>query len=229
MSKLPAIIPARGGSKRLPGKNIRMFCGEPLIVHSIRAALAAPSISVCYVTTDDKDIANVALQAGAKVIDRPDHLAQDNSSTADALLHALDVFDADGIDYTNGIALLQPTNPLRPVSFMEAAIQKYLATPCDSLISVSEHDRKDGTLKGDFFTANYVHGTASQDMPTRTFENGLLYLTKAETLRKYHNVAGERVLGHLTPTPFGEVDIDEELDFQIAECIYPIVKSQLGY
>lgn len=224
-----AIIPARGGSKRLPHKNTLMFCGHPLIAYSINAAIAAPSIDHCFVTTDDAQIARIAKQYGAQVIERPSQLATDTASTSDAILHAVTAIEQQGIPCQKGIAIFQPTNPLRPVSLIEQGIKMFGSRPCDSLISVSSHKLKPGTVTNGYFKAQYTHGTASQEMPPTVYENGLLYISKKETMATFGNVAGQTVLGFETPAPYGEVDIDESIDFQIGECVYQVVKADLGY
>lgn len=191
--------------------------------------MAAPSIRDCYVTTDCPEIAEVARTYGAQIIDRPAYLAQDNSTTADTLLHAIGAIEQNGIDCSNGIALLQPTSPLRPVTLIESAIKAFQNTPCDSLITVSMSKLKLGKIVDGFFVADYTHGTASQDMPPCAYENGLLYLTRHDTLKRFGNVAGDRVLAFETETPFDSVDIDNEIDFQIGESLYHLIKDRLGY
>src|SRR4051794_4871806 len=106
---LLAIIPARGGSKRLPGKNLAPFGGRPLIAWSIAAARAMPEVARVAVTTDDPAIANVAREWGAEVVDRPSHLAGDETPTLDALIHAASEMDSRGVGF-DGLLLLQPTN-----------------------------------------------------------------------------------------------------------------------
>ncbi|MCR4378327.1 MAG: acylneuraminate cytidylyltransferase family protein [Rhodospirillales bacterium] len=224
-----AIIPARGGSKRLPQKNIRLFCGTPLLAYSICAAKTAPSVDHCFVTTDAPEIAEIAEQYGADVIKRPQGLSTDSSPTASAILHALDEIARQGINTLGTLIVLQPTNPLRPVSLIEDGIKRFESCPCDSVISVNARQLKPGTVTNGYFQAQYKHGTASKDMPVTIYENGLLYVTKKETLTAYGNVSGERILALNTPTPYGDVDIDEEIDFLVGEKTYEVIKEHLGF
>ena len=109
-----AIIPARGGSKGLPGKNVKMLGDKPLIAHSIVTALACPEISRVIVTTDSRAIADVALKYGAEVpFLRPDNLASDNSRAIDAYLHCIDFLEKEENDIVEQIIVLLPTAPLR--------------------------------------------------------------------------------------------------------------------
>ena len=121
--KTIAIIPARGGSKRLPNKNILLLDGIPLIAHSIMYAQKNINIiDAIFVSTDDEKIKEIALQFGAKVIDRPVELAGDSEPTVSALKHCLEVINDNEIE---NVILLQPTNPLRPESLVLQAFETY--------------------------------------------------------------------------------------------------------
>src|SRR5690606_28659126 len=111
--KTIAIIPARGGSKGVPGKNIRMFAGKPLIVHSIEQALAATGIDEVIVSTDDAAIADIAHQAGARIIIRPEALSGDTAPSESAIAHVLEEMEAQG-ESVDRVVFLQATSPLRP-------------------------------------------------------------------------------------------------------------------
>jgi CMP-N-acetylneuraminic acid synthetase len=222
-----AVIPARGGSKRLPGKNVALFGGRPLLWWSVAVARALKNVQ-CVVSTENAEIAAVAKQAGADVIDRPDDLAGDDSPMSQVLIHAAQYVRRQNVAF-EGVMLLQPTNPLRPVAMVERAIARFLSEPCDSLIAVSGRPLKTGTVECGRFIRNYGPDTQSRGTPPTYYENGLLYLTKATTLLDQASIYGERVLAFETERPFDEVDIDEPVDLVIGEAILNAVYDQLSY
>jgi len=125
--RILGLILARGGSKRLPGKNVKPLCGKPLVAWSVEAAVACPAVTTTVVSTDSRTIADAALAAGARVpFMRPEALAQDQSTSADAALHALDCLAAQGEEF-DAVLLLEPTSPLRgerrPAQRGEAAVR----------------------------------------------------------------------------------------------------------
>ncbi|RYZ19934.1 MAG: acylneuraminate cytidylyltransferase family protein [Sphingobacteriales bacterium] len=159
--KLIAIIPARGGSKRLPGKNLMDLGGIPLLAHSILYAQAQPQISAVYVTTNDTEIARVAMEFGAGVINRPEAISGDFEPTVSALAHALEVIgESDPV-----IVLLQPTNPLRPKMLFQECLSVFEQKQTGSLFTVSRNHHKFGTIsKERFIPYNYSPGQRSQDL-----------------------------------------------------------------
>ena len=223
-----AVIPARGGSKRLPGKNIAPFGGRPLLAWSIGLARALQPAVHCVVSTEDEAIAAVVREHGASVVVRPLALATDEASSVDVLIHAAEAVRSEGRSFA-GVMLLQPTNPLRPVDMVEQAIARFTTEPCDSLISVSRRQLKFGQIVEGRFVPNYAFGTQSRVMPPAFYENGLLYLTKTDTLLKQRSLTGERVLAFETERPFDEVDIDEPVDLVIGEAILAAVRERLAY
>lgn len=132
--KTLALIPARAGSKRVPGKNIRLLCGKPLIQYSIEHALATPGVDRVAVTTDDPKAAEIARGLGCDVINRPAHLASDKATTTDAVKHALEVYRARG-EFPQFVLLLQPTIPIREMSTLVEALKILEETGCDSVTS----------------------------------------------------------------------------------------------
>lgn len=222
-----AIIPARGGSKRLPRKNILPFAGRPLLAWSIAAAQAAPSVRNAWVSTDDDEIASVAEAHGARVIRRPAALAGDDSPTLDVIVHALKSIRAEGITPT-AVMTLQPTNPLRPVAMIEDAVARFASSPCDSLVSVSLRPLKTGRIVAGYYEPAYAFGQPSRLTAPIAFENGLLYVTHVTTLDR-GSLSGKRILAFETARPFDEVDIDEPADIMLGECILAAVKDRLGY
>ena len=222
-----AIIPARGGSKRLPRKNILPFGGRPLLAWSIAAAQAAPSLGTAWVSTDDDEIASIAEACGARVIRRPAEISGDETPTVDVVVHALQAIRAEGIAPT-AVMTMQPTNPLRPIAMIENAIARFALVPCDSLISVSFYPLKTGRIVEGYYEPSYVFGQQSRLMEPIAFENGLLYLTHVATLDR-GSLSGRRIVPFETARPFDEVDIDEASDIMLGECILAAVRNQLSY
>ncbi len=223
-----AVIPARGGSKRLPRKNVMDFAGRPLLAWSVALAKQCRKVMGCVVSTEDAEVADVARAAGAQVIDRPRDLAEDDSSIIEVIAHAAEQVKREGRAF-EGVMLLQPTNPLRPVDMVEDAIERFLSEPCDALMAVSRRPLKLGKVIDGCFVPDYLFGKQSRHMGPAYYENGLLYLTKTNILIGRRSLTGDRVLAFEAPRPFDEVDIDDPVDHKIGEAIYAAVGPQLGY
>jgi len=216
------IIPARGGSKRLPSKNLLHLGGVPLIVHSIRYAKANKNlIDRIYVTTDDPQLRMIALTEEIEVIDRPLELSGDNSSTVSALKHVLENIDEE----VENVILLQPTNPLRPENLLIEAFHKFKFGKYDSLMTVTRSYQKLGKIqKGRFFPLNYNMGQRTQDLEPLYFENGLLYITKASFIMD-EKISGENNFSFIVDHAYADVDIDFRVDFNYAEFLLAGVKK----
>jgi CMP-N-acetylneuraminic acid synthetase len=214
------IIPARGGSKRLPNKNFLLLGGIPLLAHSILFAQRNPFIiDEIYVTTDNAAIKRLALEYGAKVIDRPDSLSGDFEPTISCVQHALNSIP----DVVESVVLLQPTNPLRPENLLQEAFERYQRSDADSLFTVSLNHQKLGKIENNCFEPyNYTIGQRSQDLEPLYFENGLLYITKANLIRE-GKIVSENSIPYEVNHIFATVDIDTQDDFDYAE--YLINKS----
>ena len=215
MSKTIAIIPARGGSKRLPNKNILSLNGIPLIAHSILYAIANNKIiDEVYVSTNDEKIKKIAIQFGAKVIDRPENISGDFEPTVSALRHVLESVSDNEIE---NIILLQPTNPLRPENLLNNAFAKYQELNCKSLFTVSQNHHKLGKIENNTFKPfNYEIGQRSQDLEPLYFENGLLYISKSKLILQ-DKIISEDAFPMLVNHIFANVDIDTQDDFDYAE------------
>lgn len=211
--KTIAIIPARGGSKRLKDKNIKVLNGLPLLVHSIRYAQQFPDlIDGIFVSTNDKGIKQVALDYGAQVIDRPEALSGDHATTISALQHALDNVP----ETVQHVVLLQPTNPLRPDTLLPEALHLYFEGKYQSLFTVSRNHQKLGKIiDNQFVPYNYELGQRSQDLEPLYFENGLLYVLQSDLIRQ-GKIIGEHSFPFVVNNPFSEVDIDTQADFDYA-------------
>ena len=206
------IIPARAGSQRLPGKNMRQLGDKPLVGHSIAYALENGFKDV-VITTNDAAILEFANQNSIHVIKRPDSLAGNEEPVVTALQHAVDQLQKK----YEAVILLQPTNPLRPEGLLKEAIAVFEREDCDSLMTVSRNEHKLGTISNhQFIPYNYEMGQRSQDLKPLFFENGLLYIFKTALLNQ-GKLLGEKNYPLIVDHPFAEIDIDTEADFKKAE------------
>ena len=211
--KTIAIIPARGGSKRLPGKNIKLLGGIPLLAHSILYAKRHDFINEVYVSTDDEAIKQVALQYDALIIDRPQQISGDLEPTVSALKHVLE--NIEGV--VENVILLQATNPLRPQNLLKEAFTIFQEKQVDSLFTVSRSHHKLGKIVNNaFIPYNYEVGQRSQDLEPLYYENGLLYITKASVILNNEIITKDAFPLEVNH-PFANVDIDTQEDFDYAE------------
>lgn len=215
------VIPARGGSKRLPRKNVLLFKNKPLIAHTILYALdEIPNVPI-YVSTDNEEIASISKTYHAEVICRPTKLANDISTTAAAVKHAAQYLINKCVDY-DYIILLQATNPLRPKNMLKEAIAIIDTQQCDSLATYSYCNRKLLRINaGKLEPVNYYFGQRSQDMEKYLYENGLLYIISREQALN-EKVQDRNTYPLIVNHPYGEVDIDTEEDFKIADLYYDL-------
>lgn len=213
-----AFIPARGGSKRLPGKNTRSFAGRPLIAYSIAFARYC-GINHVIVSTDSTEIADVANACGSEVLMRPAALSSDTATTAAAAQHCMQYCTGQGIE-ADVFVTLQPTNPLRPADLFDIAMKLYNEKPCDCVMSVTRNKHKLGQLEDGYFKAqSYEPGMRSQDLKPLFYENGLIYLSRPELVLN-GELFGSRIQTVETQELYAMADIDEEFDFELAEHLY---------
>ena len=192
MTETIAIIPARGGSKGIPGKNIKSLGGKPLIAHSILDALEAQQVDRIYVTTDDPEIAQVSTDYGASIIHRPAELANDTASSESALIHALTEIENSGI-HPELIVFLQCTSPLRTGLDIDRAIEQMRAENADSLLSVSpSHRFLWHKVDNEAQSINYDYRDR-QDLNPQYMENGSIYIFRTWVLKELNNRLGGRI------------------------------------
>jgi len=198
--KILAIIPARGGSKGVSGKNIKLLNGKPLLAYTSEIALQSKQLAEVVVSTEDEQIITVAKSLGVKVpFIRPMALAQDNTPTIDAIIHALRWYEKQNV-FFDAVCLLQVTSPFRTVDFLDKAIEKFMASGCDSLVSVQKvpHEynphwtfevNAEGNLK--IATGESEIISRRQELPPAYHRDGSLYITKTEVLLKEHSLYGK--------------------------------------
>lgn len=223
--RILALIPARGGSKRLPGKNIRILGGKPLVVWSIDAAKDIQDICDILVSTDDLTIATVCSEAGTLVPWlRPAELSTDTASSIDVALHALDWYE-DTYGQVDGLMLLQPTSPFRRAATIKQAIACFSDNNFRPVIGVSAalshpywcYRIEDNTLLP-FLNIESSLPTRSQDLPPTVALNGAMYLAEPEYLREKNAFIGAEACPLFISDPAESLDIDTAHDFFLAEC-----------
>jgi len=210
-----AVIPARGGSKRIYKKNIRPLLGKPLIAYSIEQAIEAKYVDKVYVSTEDAEIAAIASKAGAGVINRPAKLASDISSTEDVIFDALRQLRLQNIE-PEYIVLLQPTSPLRYPSDIDGAITRILNEGSDSLLSVCKNNRFFWSKEAKSLNYDYKHRPRSQDKEWEFIENGSIYITKVEAFMKKKNRLAGKISFYEQPNEC-VFEIDDEFDWKLLE------------
>ena len=219
-----AIIPARGGSKGLPGKNIKPLHGVPLICHSIQAALKAKSISRVIVSTDDDEIANIARVCGAEVpFMRPLELAADKSMVMDAYFYTIDRLANESNEVIESFVALLPTVPLRLPKDIDNTVSVFVSNRADSVISVTEavvpvqwyrKISNNGVLSDYLPEFNAVINR--QELEQMYIPNGAVYVFRTERLRETRQYYMNKTYPYIMPRG-RSADIDEQLDFEWAE------------
>jgi CMP-N,N'-diacetyllegionaminic acid synthase len=234
--RMIAIIPARGGSKGIPGKNIAMLGGRPLIAWTILAAKAAPGFDRVIVSTDDEEIAAVARDFGAEVpFLRPAEFAGDAAPALGVIKHALSLVKAqDGQPY-DAAAYLQPTSPFRTTAQIDAAVSLFALHGPDTLVSVTRtpHNMVPGSLMRRLPAADglWLESPAGQTMRRQDKEvlfarNGpAILIVSARDILQHDRLYGEGVIG-FEMDRLTSLDIDESLDLKMANCLLPLVASR---
>jgi CMP-N-acetylneuraminic acid synthetase len=223
-----ALIPARGGSKRVPRKNLKPFAGRPLLYYSIVLAQAVKAIDRCLVSTEDGEIAEVAEAFGAEVLKRPVELSDDYATTASVVRHALEELVRRG-EEPEALVLLQPNCPLRTVSMVQEALGLFAGADVDSVMTVTRNTHKLGEISDGLFRLHYRAGIRSQDMAPTYFENGLVYVVRPQQVLETGQLFGERILPLITDPLYARGDIDDALDFEVAEFLYQKYRDHLDY
>lgn len=222
--RILGIIPARGGSKGVPRKNIKLLGKMPLIEYTIHSSKESKFLTDTIVSTDDEEIAIAAEISGCKPpFVRPSELAQDASTSIEVVQHAIDFFEKQNI-FFDAVCLLQPTSPFRETDFIDAAIQKFIAKQSDSLVSVlpvpheynphwTFEETENGLLK--IATGDKTMISRRQELPKAFHRDGSIYITKTSVIKK-GTFFGESV-AYIESNPDFYVNIDTMEDWKKAE------------
>ncbi|MBN4071930.1 acylneuraminate cytidylyltransferase family protein [bacterium AH-315-F18] len=220
-ARLLGLIPARGGSKGIPRKNLAEVGGRPLLAHAIEAALGCALIHRTVVSTDDAEIAEMARTLGAEVpFTRPAELGQDDTPTLPVIQHALKFFEDLG-EHFDAVVLLQPTTPFRTPDDMVRACSLFSEQRPDAVISVLPvpdhlHPHRTFVEEGGWLTpVQKPIPTRRQDLPDAWHGDGAIYVLSRATLMEANRLLGERVLG-LPMNPDRSVNIDSPEDLERA-------------
>ena len=229
--KILAIIPARGGSKGIPGKNIKLLGGKKLLVYTSEIALQSKFLTEVMVSTEDEQIAAVAQSLGIQVpFFRPKALAQDHTPTIDVIIHALNWYGNKNIVF-DAVCLLQVTSPFRTLDFLDQAIEKFILSSCDSLVSVQKvpheynpHWTFEVNAVGNLKIATGENKIISrrQELPLAYHRDGSIYITKTKVLLEQYSLYGKSI-AFIESSPEMYVNIDTMADWEKAELI---VKNQ---
>jgi len=217
------LIPARGGSKGLPGKNIKPLSGKPLIAWTIEQALSSKYLNRVIASTDDEEIAVISKKYGAEVpFIRPKELATDEAKGNDVALHAVNWMEKMGNPY-DLVMVLQPTSPLRTSVDIDRAIELLFSIRAQAVVSVAEteyHPYWTNTLPKDGCMENFGRLEAKnknrQELPVFYRLNGAIKLAYLDYLKKQKTFLGKETFAYLM-SPERSVDIDNEMDFRFSE------------
>ncbi|PAW78505.1 MAG: hypothetical protein B9S32_06160 [Verrucomicrobia bacterium Tous-C9LFEB] len=219
--KIIAIIPARGGSKRIRGKNVMSIGGAPLVAHSIRHCLAARQVDETYVTSDDEAILKLTAEMGATPVARPLELAGDTCTSESALIHVLDWRREQGLPDPDYLVFLQATSPVRRLDDIDRAIDTLRKQGADSLFSATINKAliwasNDGQLTP--INYNFHQRRREQDMAIQYRENGSIYVLRPSVLRENNNRLGGKMTVYEMDT-LSSFQIDEPIDVEICDFI----------
>lgn len=225
-----AIIPARGGSKGLKHKNIRLLNGKPMIAYTIEAALKSKCVDRVVVSTDSEDIANISQDAGAEVpFIRPSHLSTDTAKSIDVVKHAINFYEEVEEANIKNVILLQPTSPLRNSSDIDSAMEVFEENRADSLQSVCPAATHPYLLKKIVeekllaYQENENSYTRRQDFDTLYQLNGAIYIARKDIIQQYDTLIGLNNYAYIMPKE-RSIDIDDIYDFKFAEVLLTEVK-----
>ena len=213
-----AVIPARGGSKSIPLKNIKLLAGKPLLAYTIETARRSRHLDRCVVSTDDDAIANVAAGYGAEVIRRPAEYATDQAPTEWALQHAVEMVRAMGYE-PDFVVTLEPTSPFRTAALIDRCVELAIEqADADCVMTVIETRKCYGRLvEGRFEYLFPDQPRRRQDRPPLYEESSTVYVTRTSALERDRSVLGRMRYAVVVEDPREAIDINEPVDFLIAE------------
>ena len=222
-----AIVPARGGSKGLPGKNIKELCGKPLVAWSIEAGLKSKYVDEVMVSTDDEKIAEISKKHGANVpFLRPSDLASDTATTFDAVKHTIDYYKNELKKEFDYIVLLEPTSPLREVCDIDRAIEILLESKADSIVGICKTESQNPAFLVSKDEKGLIAGYENKDMRVLRrqeikdvyFFEGTIYVSKTDVLLDKKTFYHDNTIGYEVPK-YKSLEIDDIDDFVMVEAI----------
>lgn len=225
MLNILGVITARGGSKGIPGKNIKLLGGKPLIVYTIEVAKKSKLINHLIVSTDDEAVAKICKEYGVEVpFLRPKELALDDTPHLLVMQHAINFHEKTHNLVIDHVVILQPTSPFRTVVELDGTIQKLIDTKADSAVSLievknNEHPIKVKKIEGDKVLPYYIEekeGTRRQDLPVAYRRDGAVYCMRRDLIMKENRLYGENIVGFVTDGK-RSIDIDYPIDWVQAE------------
>lgn len=224
--KILALITARGGSTRLPGKNIRSLAGKPLLTWTVDGLRASGVGCPVLLSTDDQAIAEVGRELGVMVPWlRPPTLASDTATSIDVAIHALDWFEREH-GSVDALTLLQPTSPFRRPETIRRGVQLFAASGGRAVVAMSpvRHGHPMWTYRVEGgsavpFIPQSGPATRSQDLPQALHVNGCLYIASPSQIRDQRTFIGDRPVPLVVTDPVEAIDIDDEFDFRVAEAM----------
>lgn len=220
-----AIIPARGGSKRLPGKNIKILVDKPLIAWTIEAAINSKIFDHVFVSTDSEEIASISREYGAEVpFLRPSELASDTATTNDVVTHLVDWYEAESSNKVSTIAILQPTSPLRNAAHINEAFAEMQVKDAKAIISVCELEHPIqfcNQLGSDKSMAGFIKQQdmkRTQDLFLTYRLNGAIYIFDRSYVEQMDKLYSEGTFAYIMDPKFS-IDIDTQDDFDLTKCL----------
>ncbi len=231
--RILAIIPARGGSKRIPKKNIKLLDNKPLIWYSIKAAMKSKFIKKIIVSSDNSEILKIAKNIGAETIKRPSNISGDKAKTITTLKHVVKTVEKEGFK-PDILVLLQATSPLRNSKHIDEAIKKFIKQKADTVIGVTKRDlypnwilKKESNGQVKFIIKNNFNKIRSQNQ-SETYEiNGAIYVISRNVLKNSKDYAIGKKIYPYVMKKIHSFDIDEIEDFMIVESIMKRLKTKL--
>ena len=225
--KVLGLIPARGGSKGIPKKNLKILNGKPLLSYTIEAALKSDLLEEVVLSSDDPEIMELGKSLGASVpFKRPDELATDESPSIDTVIHALQFLSEQGKQF-DAVCLLQPTTPFRTVDLIDSAIRKFEASELDSLVSVRQvphhfnphwvYQADDNNLLRSVIKNKKVV-SRRQNLPPAYYRDGMIYLTRTGIVLNDQSLYGDKI-GFIESAEENYINLDTLQDWKEAERI----------
>ena len=222
-----AIIPARAGSKGLPGKNIKELCGKPLIAWSIEAGFKSKYLDEVMVTTDSQEIADIAKSYGANIpFLRPDYLASDTATSFDAVKHTIEFYKNELNKEFDYIVLLEPTSPLREDDDIDNAIEQLFNSNADSIVGICKTEDQNPAFLIKKDDNGYIYGYENKDMKVLRrqdisdvyFFEGTIYISKTDILLDKQTFYHGKTIGYEVPK-YKSLEVDDMDDFIMVEAI----------